>query len=110
MKNLLSKRPTGSVVFQKKGVFVTQLGLEVQLFGLLKREFFRIFFSDLQEQIFPLHGVETDNHFFVNGVELGTEAFIKSSKICDSGVESVFAHFEVVPEDVVFELSEGVSA
>jgi len=110
VQDLLAERPAGSVVFQKQGVFVAQLGLEVQLFRLLKGEFLRVFFSDLQEKIFPLHGIETDNHFFVDGVELGAEPFVEGSEVSDSGVEPIFAHFEVVPEHVVFELSQRVPA
>ncbi len=110
VQDLLAERPSCSVVFQKQGVFVAQLGLEVQLFRLLEGKFFRVFFSDLQEEVFPLHGIEADNHFFVDGVELGAEPFVEGSEIGDSGVEPIFAHFEVVPEHVVFELSQWVPA
>ena len=38
------------------------------------------------------------------------ESFVEGSQISDSCVESVLAHLEVVPEDVVFELGQRVSA
>jgi len=110
MEDLLTNRTTGSIIFQKKGIFVTQLGLEIQLFWLLEGEFLRISFRNLHEKIFPLHRIEADDHFFINGIKLDAEALIEVTEIGDSSVESIFAHFEVVPEDVVFELSDGVSA
>lgn len=41
---------------------------------------------------------------------MGAETFFESPQIGDSGVETVFAHFQVVPENVVFELRKRVSA
>lgn len=64
----------------------------------------------MQEEVFPLHGVETNNHFFIDGVELGAEPFVEGSEVSDSGVESIFTHFEIVPEHIVFELSQRVPA
>jgi hypothetical protein len=69
-----------------------------------------VLLRSLNEQVFQLGGIETDHCFFVDGVQLGAESFFESPQIRNSGVETVFAHFQVVPENVVFELRKRVSA
>ena len=101
---------SGLVVLQRHCVLITQLGLKLSLLSFLETEQFGILFCFLDEQIFQFGGFETDYCFFVDGIQLGAETFFESPQIGYSGIETVFAHFQVVPQNVVFELGKRVPA